>query len=413
VHYSPFIRLSLAGAIALAPVARAQGPTRLSGAIDLGALVQREGVDLWQGATRLAPSLRLDQRFARMSLDGSIVGSGQSVMLNHGTLDAALSPAPVGPLRLSVGGRAERLASSLYSPRTVLTVESSLSLTAGAGGAWLGAAMERSPQVDSAGAQPLLRAGLWRQIGGAVITISTSSRAARLGGKPATTHTVYYPDSVFVSSDTGKGWNHFLQARTFGDSGQASRTKLWSEVEIGASWAHGPVALDAAFGARPAVDAFPRAFWGRLSAAVQATPGVAFFASAGNDPARITIGTPQTRVVTLGLRLSRLSLQRPTRALPVRPTAAAFSLRPMGANTYVVSIYVPRARTVELSGDFGRWKPLALYETSPDVWETTLTLPPGTYRMNLRIDGDQWRAPPGMAAVADEFNGTVGIIAVR
>lgn len=369
MQYSPLIRLSLAGAIVLAPVARAQGPTRLSGAIDLGALVQREGVDLWQSATRLAPSVRLDQRFMRMSLDGSIVGSGQSVMLNHGTLDAALSPAPIGPLRLSVGGRAERLASSLYSPRTVLTVESSLSLTAGVGGAWLGAAMERSPQVDSMGAQPLLRAGLWRQIGGAVITVSTSSRAARLGGKAATTRTEYYPDSVFVNTDTAKGWNHFQRSRTFGDSAQASRTKLWSEV--------------------------------------------AFIASAGNDPARITIGTPQTRVATLGLRLSRLALLRPPRALPVRPTAAAFSLRAVGANTYVVSIRVPRARTVELSGDFGRWKPLALYETSPDVWETTLTLPPGTYRMNLRVDGDQWKAPPGMAEVADEFNGTVGIIAVR
>jgi hypothetical protein len=33
--------------------------------------------------------------------------------------------------------------------------------------------------------------------------------------------------------------------------------------------------------------------------------------------------------------------------------------------------------------------------------------------MNVRIDGDQWRAPPGMATVADEFNGTVGIVVVR
>jgi 1,4-alpha-glucan branching enzyme len=80
---------------------------------------------------------------------------------------------------------------------------------------------------------------------------------------------------------------------------------------------------------------------------------------------------------------------------------------------YVVTLHVPRARTVELSGDFGRWKAIALDETKPDTWETTLTLPPGAYRMNLRIDGDQWRAPPGMATVADEFNGTVGIVVVR
>ena len=88
-------------------------------------------------------------------------------------------------------------------------------------------------------------------------------------------------------------------------------------------------------------------------------------------------------------------------------------MRSLGANVYVVTLHIPRAHTVELSGDFGRWKPIALEETHPDVWETTLTLLPGAYRMNLRVDGDQWRAPPGMATVADEFNGTVGIIVVR
>jgi hypothetical protein len=33
--------------------------------------------------------------------------------------------------------------------------------------------------------------------------------------------------------------------------------------------------------------------------------------------------------------------------------------------------------------------------------------------MNLRVDGDRWTAPPGTPAVADEFNGTVGLVVVR
>lgn len=183
MHLSPFAKLSLLGAIIASPVAyaRAQGSTRFSGALDLGALVHREGFDLWQGATRLGPSLRLDQRFAQLSLDGSIVGSNRSVMLDHGTIDAALSPAPLGAFRLSVDGRAERLASSLYSPRTVLSMGSSLSLAAGGGGAWLGAAVEGSPQIDSMRAQPLLRFGLWRQFGSTVITVTTVSHSAQIG----------------------------------------------------------------------------------------------------------------------------------------------------------------------------------------------------------------------------------------
>jgi hypothetical protein len=413
VYRSSFIRLSLLSAIVIIPVGRAesQSNARFSSAVDLGALVQREGPDLWQGATRLAPSLQLDQRFARLSLDGSVVGTGQTVMLNQGVVDAAFSPAPFGAFRLNVGGRAERLASSVFSSRTVTTVESSMSFAAGDGGAWLGAAMEHSAQVDSTPVQPLLRFGVWRRIGDAVISVTTASRSARLGGTESTLHSVFFADSA-RDSLTGQ-YNHFTKEETRGAAGKPSVARLWSEVELGVSYATGPVALDATFGARPAVDAYPRAFWGRLSAVVQATPGVAFIASGGSDPARISIGVPQMRVATLGMRLATARFLRPARTIPVRPTAAAMQLRSLGDNQYVVTLHASRARTVELSGDFGKWKPMSLEETNPDSWQTTLTLPPGTYRMNVRIDGDRWKAPPGVATVADEFNGTVGIIVVR
>jgi hypothetical protein len=271
--------------------------------------------------------------------------------------------------------------------------------------------MEHSAQVDSTPVQPLLRFGVWRRIGGATISVTTASRSARLGGTESTLRTTFSPDST-RDSLTGN-YNHFTREKTTGVAGKPSVARLWSEVELGASWAAGPVALDATFGARPAVDAYPRAFWGRLSAVVQAAAGVAFIASGGSDPARISIGVPQMRVASLGMRLSTARLLRPARAAPVRPTAAAMQLRSLGDNQYVVTLHASRARTVELSGDFGKWKPMSLEETSPDTWETTLTLAPGAYRMNVRIDGDRWKAPPGVATVADEFNGTVGIIVVR
>ncbi|MEP6731304.1 MAG: glycogen-binding domain-containing protein [bacterium] len=408
MHHLPLIRLGFVSAIVVAPIARAQNTTRFSSAVDLGALMQRDGPDLWQSTTRLAPSLRLDQRWTQLSLDGSIVSSGQSVILNHGTLDAAFSPAPIGPLRLSVSGRAERLASSAYTTRSTLTMESSVSYATGAGGVWMGTAMERTPKMDSTIAHSLMmRAGFWQQFGEATISVTSTSHTARLGVEQQS-YTQY--DSIFNPSN---GRLDSIVTSIHSSTSNSARTRLWSELEIGAAWAHGPVALDVAFGARPAVDVFPRALWGRVSAVVQATPAVAFIGSAGNDPARITMGTPQSRVASLGVRLSSASLLRPVRFIPARPVAAAFALKALGADAYVVSIHVPRARTVELSGDFGRWSPVALSETHPDTWETTLTLPPGTYRMNVRVDGDQWKAPPGMATVEDEFNGTVGIIVVH
>ncbi|MDB4913433.1 MAG: glycoside hydrolase family 13 domain protein [Gemmatimonadetes bacterium] len=410
----PLAGFALIAVVPAVPVT-AQGTSRLSSALDVGALVQHDGLDQWQSATRLAPSLRFDQRWVQVGADGSVQGSARGLMLDHGLIQAALAPAPLGPFRWTANTRAEHLASPTYQARTVLTGESSLSLALGNSGAWVGAALERSPQIDTLPTMLLSRFGVWRRIGGAMVTLSSSSHALRTGGRASTLRSESYADSILVRNDTlhTQSYIHTIRTRIAGDSAQASKTQVWSDVQLGASWAHGPVALDAAFGARRSVSTFPRALWTRITADVQVSPALAVIASGGNDPAQIALGIPSTRVASLGIRVSSISSLRPTRASPVRATAAAFSLRPAGQNTYVVTIRVPRARTVELSGDFGQWKAIALVETHPDVWETTLALPAGTYRMNLRIDGDQWKAPPDLPVVADEFNGTVGIVVVH
>jgi hypothetical protein len=48
-----------------------------------------------------------------------------------------------------------------------------------------------------------------------------------------------------------------------------------------------------------------------------------------------------------------------------------------------------------------------------DQWYVTLAIAPGMHRVAIRIDGDTWTTPPGIPAIADEFQGTVGVIVVR
>jgi len=43
----------------------------------------------------------------------------------------------------------------------------------------------------------------------------------------------------------------------------------------------------------------------------------------------------------------------------------------------------------------------------------TLPIAPGVHRLAIRVDGDRWTTPPGVVTVADEFQGTVGVIVVR
>jgi hypothetical protein len=76
----------------------------------------------------------------------------------------------------------------------------------------------------------------------------------------------------------------------------------------------------------------------------------------------------------------------------------------------LVELRVPGARTVELSGDFTGWRPVAMRAVGPDRWEATVRLAPGTHHCNVRIDGDAWVAPPGTTVVDDGFDGRVGLL---
>jgi hypothetical protein len=41
-----------------------------------------------------------------------------------------------------------------------------------------------------------------------------------------------------------------------------------------------------------------------------------------------------------------------------------------------------------------------------------VSMTPGTHQLNIRVDGDAWRAPPGTTTVTDDYNGSVGVIVV-
>jgi 1,4-alpha-glucan branching enzyme len=97
----------------------------------------------------------------------------------------------------------------------------------------------------------------------------------------------------------------------------------------------------------------------------------------------------------------------------VRPATSSLEVARLDGVGYELTLHVPDARVVELSGDFNGWQPVVLHQTRPDVWETTLSVGPGTYHVNVRVNGDRWVAPPGLVTIADEFNGTVGLLILR
>jgi hypothetical protein len=384
-------------------------PAQLSAAAGIGALAEQRATDVWQRSPTLRPTLRYDSPWSQIGVDGLITRSSDGLRIDRGFANAAVAPAPFGPFRVSATAQVERFAPAFTDARTSLTLETSLAAQLGAGGFWIGAAAERVQNVDSVPATPLLRVGGWRRFGGAIITVTSGSHAMRLGGTGASFRDVLVRDSLVT--DTGVVWTTTSKPQRV--PAVPSRLWRWSDLEVRGSWSFGRAAFDAAAGTRRGLDSLRHAAWARVGTAIELTPRLSITAGVGREPNRVVLGLPPARYLRLGLRVAPAALMRPMLPTPVRSSAARFAVRSADSGYYVVAIQVPRARTVELSGDFDAWTPIPLQQVRPGVWEVSLHLAPGTYRMNVRVDGDRWAAPPGTPTVADEFNGTVGLVVIR
>jgi hypothetical protein len=75
----------------------------------------------------------------------------------------------------------------------------------------------------------------------------------------------------------------------------------------------------------------------------------------------------------------------------------------------------PDAQSVALVGDFNGWSrtatPLAVAD-APGRWTIELTLPSGRHEYAFVVDGEQWVADPGAAAMRDEFGHESSIVRV-
>lgn len=316
-------------------------------------------------------------------------------------------PAQIGPIEIRGGAVADRMSSSV-GPRTTLDVRSTVALTLGDGGVWTGVSALRAREIDTLPMRPLFEAGLWRSFRNLTLRVGGASHIARLGGRP-----MPHGQGIQIHTDSGATSPAHLYIPP-GDSGIPSHTTRWSDAEAALSWTSGRFAADLVLGSRPAIDVFPRARWARFATTIQLASQFAFVAAVGAQPAQIALGIPPTHFATIALNVAP-PRRRPTSDVlhPTATAAAPFSVRRDDAGRYVLTLRMPAAHRVEVSGDFDGWEPIDLRETQPGMWSGTLAIAPGTYHMNVRVDGGRWSAPPGTTTVDDDFNGTVGIVVVR
>jgi hypothetical protein len=381
----------------LAPLSAATA--QLSGGIGPAGQVA-SAASVWQKSAQLWGATRLENPWVSAQVEGSLVRTDRD--LHFGRIAGTqhlFSPAVRG-MRIVTSLDFDRGPASDARMSSMLSAATSLSYRRNLSGAWLGLGAER-------GAAQSIRMGGWRQLGDWItLAVSSTMRQGRFGRSPRF-WTETYKDSLWSDS----GWVFQNLDRTLGDSGSA-RTLRWLETEARMGWTIGRLSLDGVAGWRPALDTAKRAVWARGLATVAMARSVSLSAGVGTTMRQDPFARATGRYATLAIRLAPVALMRPRETPEITPSISSFRVEPEGDH-YIVRIRLPRARVVELSGDFNGWQPIRLTQDLDNSWFAALDLKPGAYRMNVRVDGEQWAPPPGTAAVDDDFNGRVGVVIVR
>lgn len=356
-------------------VAEAQ---RIASTLDAQAIQLRYADSLNASATGLAPTLRLDWDNLMLRASGTYAQFAHAWSAD-GSVDASVFTPAVHALSGEIGGT---LGGSTHQDRTRTGTAigmARLHLDDANVGAWVGA----GGGVTSDGY-------VWRRV-------RQAEAGAWLWTGPATLTLIAQPTLV-------------------------SDSIRYTDVTAEGSWRGGIVQFRAIAGTRAGArlpyNASSATTWGSLSAVAWVLPRIALLASAGTYPIDYTQNFPGGRFVSAGVRLSLTGRSRPELSrVRLEPEVAASGVSTLqlvraadGKRT--LRVRVPGANIVEVNGDFTGWQPRALIQEGDGWYELSAPIAPGTYQMNIRMNGGAWAPPPSIPTVRDEFGGLTGVLVV-
>jgi hypothetical protein len=277
-----------------------------------------------------------------------------------------------------------------------------LTFSAAGGTLWMGSSGGGASSLE--GERPVFVAEgggrwRWRRAG-----VQFSLRQTHAGGVPAV-----YGDSVIHGNDTIPDQTITAMLKA------AVPPRRYTDAELGMELERGPLRLAAVAGGRLADRDRRATGWVRAGADLRLDARTSLSLAAGRVPGVPELGSSSAPFVRFAIRLTppgRPPAAAPLAVLPAAgaDAAAAFEVRTAGERR-TLRVRVPGAARVELKGDFTGWEPVELAAgEEPGTWEVTVSAAPGTYRLNLRVDGGEWTAPPGLLDVEDEFGGRVGLL---
>jgi hypothetical protein len=157
--------------------------------------------------------------------------------------------------------------------------------------------------------------------------------------------------------------------------------------------------------------------WGRADARVALTSFMEAIGGVASLPPQQLGTSPARRMGTLGFaingipRISRAAGSNHDASSRVASPASFESVRD-DAGTVRLRVRMPKASRVELSSELTGWTAIPMQKAGDEWWELPVQSPAGVYRVNIRVDGGAWQAPPSVSTVRDEFGGQVGLVKI-
>lgn len=386
--------LALLGALAALPALPAGGAAQgqvlrqISGSLDVGGATVAYDDFLRSSVASVTPTLRVESARTTFLARGSYARFESGNESIQGTLAGSVVSPAFWHLRGEVFGTVSTTRYRGLSAASNLYTLGRLHWATPAGGVWGGTALGAVTEAQFLPDELVqLEAGAWRRIGRTVYTLSaTPTRIGQLDYTDVTLALRWqHPDGEFVA--TG---GYRAGARADGIPGAVRWVEAW-----GTRWVAERVAVVGGLGVFPAD-------------LLQGLPGGRYASAALRVVTRRpVVDDPAVRAeLTLPYELSRL--RRP------RGAGAPFTVEADPDGTRTIRVRLPAgARRVELMADFTDWIAIPLSAAADGSWIVSLFVAPGVHRVNVRVDGGEWRAPPGLPAVRDEFGGEVGVLVVR
>ncbi len=212
----------------------------------------------------------------------------------------------------------------------------------------------------------------------------------------------------FTPGDTGlPGTYH---DSTIAEPGDHSTT--WSTAQGALRWQLGRLAV-ASVGGLSLGDGVRSRRWAQGSVEWQLSRRVLLLASLGERPApSLAFNTDAHPRTMLGVQVAPWSRHGWAMSGSLRPRATAWRTQVLPSDRLVVRVHCRDVSSAEIAGDFTDWKPVPLLRLHAGWWYETLRVPPGVHRVQLRLDGGAWQAPPGLPRADDGPGGPSGTLVV-